>query len=123
MHKVRCKVQHVKHLIVLREFYSKHINNKQPLGFNTYWFNYWSSTTMFIENNKELSIPEVAKILEVDNTYAYRLVREERLQPVRTYTFYYPKEGMFSLALVESQAQIISYNPEVRTFFGTCTFR
>ena len=39
---------------------------------------------MFIENNKELSIPEVAKILEVDNTYAYRLVREERLQPVRT---------------------------------------
>ena len=39
---------------------------------------------MFIENNKELSIPEVAKILEVDNTYAYRLVREERLSPVRT---------------------------------------
>ena len=39
---------------------------------------------MFIENNKELSIPEVAKILEVDNTYAYRLVREERLQTVKT---------------------------------------
>jgi len=37
---------------------------------------------MFIENNKELSIPEVAKVLEVDNTYAYRLVRDERLAPV-----------------------------------------
>jgi hypothetical protein len=37
---------------------------------------------MFIENNKELSIPEVAKVLEVDNTYAYRLVRDERLSPV-----------------------------------------
>ena len=39
---------------------------------------------MYISNTKELSIPEVAKILEVDNTYAYRLIREERLQPVRT---------------------------------------
>ena len=39
---------------------------------------------MYIENTKELSIPEVAKILEVDNTYAYRLVREERLNPIRT---------------------------------------
>ena len=50
-----------------------------PIGFN-----YWSITHMYIENTKELSIPEVAKILEVDNTYAYRLVREERLNPVRT---------------------------------------
>ena len=39
---------------------------------------------MYISNTKELSIPEVAKILEVDNTYAYRLIREDRLQPVRT---------------------------------------
>jgi|TARA_R100001244_G_scaffold126402_1_gene96732 hypothetical protein len=39
---------------------------------------------MYIEDNKELSIPEVAKVLEVDNTYAYRLVRDERLAPVRT---------------------------------------
>ena len=39
---------------------------------------------MHISNTKDLSIPEVAKILEIDNTYAYRLVREERLQPVRT---------------------------------------
>ena len=40
--------------------------------------------TMFIENTKELSIPEVAKILNCDNTYAYKLVRDERLQPVKT---------------------------------------
>ena len=39
---------------------------------------------MTIEKSKELSVPQVAKILEVDNTYAYRLVREERLQPVKT---------------------------------------
>ena len=39
---------------------------------------------MFIENTKELSIPEVAKILNCDNTYAYKLVRDERLQPVKT---------------------------------------
>ena len=45
---------------------------------------FFGVTHMYIENTKELSIPEVAKILEVDNTYAYRLVREERLQPVRT---------------------------------------
>ena len=42
---------------------------------------------MHISNTKELSIPEVAKILEIDNTYAYRLVREERLQPVRTSSY------------------------------------
>ena len=42
---------------------------------------------------------------------------------VRTYTFYYPQEGMFSLALVESQGQIMTNNPEVRTYFGTCTLR
>jgi len=40
---------------------------------------------------------------------------------VRTYTFYYPKEGMFSLALVESQGQMMTKYPEVRTYFGTCT--
>ena len=39
---------------------------------------------MTIEKSKELSVPQVAKILEVDNTYAYRLVRDERLSPIKT---------------------------------------
>jgi len=39
---------------------------------------------MPIEKSKELSVPQVAKILEVDNTYAYRLIRQERLSPVKT---------------------------------------
>ena len=42
---------------------------------------------------------------------------------VRNYTFYFPSQGPFIMALVETQTQIMTYKPEVRTFFGSCSLR
>ena len=36
---------------------------------------------MYYQTNQELSVPTVAKILECDNTYIYKCVRDQRIKP------------------------------------------